>query len=289
MIAGMNRENKPKTRWKTISIRGRLLLVFAIALCLGWIVNKAREQREAVAAIRKFGGIVHYDWGFVNGPVQVPRGNLIWKPSWGKFTPKAKPWVPCWVRRALGDEYFQSIAHVSIMSHVSPHVESENAFISLADSWRSIRKSPESFLNIFTADSPVRTREDLPAIGITLVCVCEHEPVEVDDRAPRLDDADSPLHLCCVPRQNHCLRRGDAPLDRPLNHHRAGADDQETEHRRDDESKAGQAFSRSCKGSHRVPAEDERRDKWRETENANHQEQSEDTEGQESQSDKCRE
>jgi hypothetical protein len=114
MIAGMDRANKPKVRWKTISIRGMLLLVLAIGLWLGWIVNKARQQREAVAALQKFGGFVHYDWEFKNGPVKVPRGNHIWMASWGKYTPKAKPWAPEWMRRALGDEYFQSIAHVSL-------------------------------------------------------------------------------------------------------------------------------------------------------------------------------
>ena len=32
--------------------------------------------------------------------------------SWGKFTPEKKPWSPIWLRRAMGDEYFQSIVHV---------------------------------------------------------------------------------------------------------------------------------------------------------------------------------
>jgi len=114
MIARMNRENKAKGRWKTISLRGLLLLVLVIALCLGWIVHKAREQREAVAALQKFGGFVHYDWEFALGPVKVPRGNSIWIPSWGKFTPAGKPRAPYWMRRGVGDEYFQSIAHVSL-------------------------------------------------------------------------------------------------------------------------------------------------------------------------------
>jgi hypothetical protein len=113
MIAGME-QNKTRPRWTTISLRGLLLLVLAIALWLGWIANQAREQREAVAALQKFGGFVHYDWEFVNGPVKVPRGSLIWKPSWGKFTPGGKPWAPDWLRRALGDECFQSIVHVSL-------------------------------------------------------------------------------------------------------------------------------------------------------------------------------
>lgn len=114
MIAGMDPDNKPKRRWKTISLRGLLLLVLLIALWLGWIVQKARQQREAVAAFQKFGGFVHYNWEFVDGPVKVPRGNLIWKPTWGTLTPGRRPWATDWLRCALGDEYFQSIVHVSL-------------------------------------------------------------------------------------------------------------------------------------------------------------------------------
>ncbi len=114
MIAEMDREKNTIVRWKTISLRGLLLLIVAIALWLGWIANNARKQREAVAALQKFGGFVHYDWEFVNGPVKVPRGNSLWKPTWGTLTPGRKPWAPDWLRRAVGDECFQSIAHVSL-------------------------------------------------------------------------------------------------------------------------------------------------------------------------------
>ncbi len=110
----MDQEKKPNVRWKTISVRGLLLLVLLIALWLGWMANKAREQREAVAALQQFGGFVHYDWEFTGGPVKVPRGNSLWMPSWGKFTRGRKPWAPDWLRRSVGDEYFQSISHVSL-------------------------------------------------------------------------------------------------------------------------------------------------------------------------------
>jgi hypothetical protein len=65
---------------------------------------------------------VHYDWEFVDGLVKVPRGNLLWMPSWGKFTPGKKPWLPDWLRRALGDEYFQSIVHVSLYVDIRKQV-----------------------------------------------------------------------------------------------------------------------------------------------------------------------
>ena len=94
MIAGVDPDNKPKRRWKTVSLRGLLVLVLVIALWLGWIVQKVRQQREAVAALQKFGGFVHYNWEFVDGPVKVPYGNLIWQPTWGKLTPGRRPWCP---------------------------------------------------------------------------------------------------------------------------------------------------------------------------------------------------
>jgi Leucine Rich repeat len=97
-----------------ISLRVLMLLILLLGIWLGWRVNKARAQREAVAAVRKFGGWVHFDYEFKNGPVSVPRGHAIWKPSWGTLSPGKSPSAPVWLRRMLGDEYFQDIAHVSL-------------------------------------------------------------------------------------------------------------------------------------------------------------------------------
>src|SRR5258708_2840648 len=98
---------KPKRRWLAFSVRGLLILVLGIAVLLGWEVHRARQQREAAEAVKKFGGFVHYNWEFVNGPVVVASGNFLWKTSWGTLTPGRKPWAPSWLRRAVGDERFQ--------------------------------------------------------------------------------------------------------------------------------------------------------------------------------------
>jgi hypothetical protein len=103
-----------RRRWWTFGLRGLLLLIVAIGLWLGWAVHEARQQREAAAAVKKFGGFVHYDYEFVVGPVKVPPGNALWKSSWGTLTAGRRPWAPGCLRRAIGDEYFQDIAHVSL-------------------------------------------------------------------------------------------------------------------------------------------------------------------------------
>ena len=76
-----------------------MVLVLIFAVFLGWRVNKARQQRRAVAAVQEYGGWVHFDYEFVNG----------------KLTPGQEPWAPQWLRRMLGDEYFREVSYVSLV------------------------------------------------------------------------------------------------------------------------------------------------------------------------------
>lgn len=88
-----------KRRRLHISLRLSMGLVLVLGILMGWQVNDARNQREAVAAVKKYGGWVHYDWELVNG----------------KLAKGTQPHAPKWLRRFLGDEYFQEIAHVSLV------------------------------------------------------------------------------------------------------------------------------------------------------------------------------
>jgi hypothetical protein len=72
-----------KSRRLKISVRVLMLLVVLLAVFLAWRANRARRQREAVAALQKFGGWVHYDYELVPGPVKVAQGNRLWRPQWG--------------------------------------------------------------------------------------------------------------------------------------------------------------------------------------------------------------
>ena len=51
----------PWWRRVRISLRGLMVVVLVIGGGLGWVMQRARVQREAVAAIRRAGGSVLYD------------------------------------------------------------------------------------------------------------------------------------------------------------------------------------------------------------------------------------
>jgi hypothetical protein len=78
-----------------------MLLVLVCGLLSGWTgwrVNRAYDQRRAVAAILRAGGRVGYDH-------------------------KGRPWAPDWLRKRLGDEFFQEVTSVQCLdrSRVTDH------------------------------------------------------------------------------------------------------------------------------------------------------------------------
>jgi internalin A len=88
-------------KWYVLSLRSAMLLVLVCGLLSGWMgwrVNRANDQRRAVAAIRRAGGGVRYDH-------------------------KGRPWAPAWLRKRLGDEFFQEVTSVQFLerSNVTDH------------------------------------------------------------------------------------------------------------------------------------------------------------------------
>jgi internalin A len=88
---------RPWQRFLRFSVRGLIVLVVVIGAGLGWLVRSARIQSEAVAAIEKAGGEVHFDWEQKNGTV----------------APGGKPWEPARFVKLLGVDYFGHVTHVS--------------------------------------------------------------------------------------------------------------------------------------------------------------------------------
>ena len=94
---------KPSRRWFQYSLRSFLILLTALAVWLGVVVNRAREQREAVEAIEALGGYVIYDWQIADTPMSMR--------EYGYFV-DGTPVGPSWLRQMIGDDYFQEVWEV---------------------------------------------------------------------------------------------------------------------------------------------------------------------------------
>lgn len=79
---------KPRRRLFQFSLRSLLVLLTIGCLWLGWKTERVREQRETVQAIEALGGFVRYDWECYPASSEAPPG-------------------PVWLRRMIGDEFFQ--------------------------------------------------------------------------------------------------------------------------------------------------------------------------------------
>jgi hypothetical protein len=76
-----------------------LLAITVICVWLGVTVNRARRQREAVAAIERLGGAVLYDYQFDAHHLQIPNAKLD---------------VPTWLRGSLGEEFYRTPVHIYV-------------------------------------------------------------------------------------------------------------------------------------------------------------------------------
>lgn len=101
---------KSPRRYLTFSLRKLFVLLTALAVWLGVVVHRAREQREAVEAIEAAGGVVRYDWQYDSFVARrdgvsfdFPLSNSMREPS-----------GPLWMRRFIGDEFFQQVWAVQI-------------------------------------------------------------------------------------------------------------------------------------------------------------------------------
>ncbi len=72
---------RPARRRFALSVRALMAVVLLLAVALGWVVNRARAQREAVTAIERTGGGVVYEWGRVPGKGLDPKAAPPW-PGW---------------------------------------------------------------------------------------------------------------------------------------------------------------------------------------------------------------
>ncbi len=108
-------------RWRfRITLRALMVVVLVVGGLLAWKANRARSQRRAVAAIKAAKGMVLYDFQYdlLN---QVP-----------KTKPNKEPSGPKWLRKLLGDEYFQEVTMVQLPEPVTTDLMSDLATLDRA-------------------------------------------------------------------------------------------------------------------------------------------------------------
>jgi hypothetical protein len=92
-----------RRKWLTLSLRSLLLLFTLLAVWVGIVANRAREQRRIVTALSQYPSVmIMYDHE--------------WDLSAGGEIPKPRPLGPPpgspWIRSRLGDEYFVTVIGV---------------------------------------------------------------------------------------------------------------------------------------------------------------------------------
>src|SRR4051794_29521037 len=83
-----------------------MLLVLVVGGGFGWIVHRARVQTAAVAAIKRAGGDVYYEW-------DVTRDN---SPTGLTLQANGAPGWPKWLVTRLGPDYFGNVVAVDIIN-----------------------------------------------------------------------------------------------------------------------------------------------------------------------------
>lgn len=102
--------NSPR-RFLTFSLRTIFVLLTLFAVWLGFVVRRAHKQRDAVHAIEALGGAAIYDW-----QQDPPAGVFTAYPP-----PVAgQPPGPAWLRRMVGDDFFQNVSGVDFGSPIAP-------------------------------------------------------------------------------------------------------------------------------------------------------------------------
>jgi hypothetical protein len=118
-----------RRRWFRFSLRMLLVVVTALCVWMGFTVNEARRQKEAVEAILKTGGSVWYDYQAMPSTslaklLASPQGTRKLELGLGMsskfdFDRNVVPSVPTWLRNQFGDDYFRTVNSVRCNQHAS--------------------------------------------------------------------------------------------------------------------------------------------------------------------------
>jgi hypothetical protein len=113
----MDQPINKRRRWLGFSLRMMLFAVTLLCVWLGFKVNAARRQKEAIQAVLGAGATVNFDYQYkrLQLPVPLPK-------SFGRIDARVLPdytidsnaesaW-PLWLRSRFGDDYFRNVIAV---------------------------------------------------------------------------------------------------------------------------------------------------------------------------------
>jgi hypothetical protein len=111
----------PKRRWLRFSLRTLFVLVTIVGGWIGWQMNAARRQKQAVEALERAGANINYDYQQKFGPPSIPIPQSVpgIKPPSHYFDPNVALPGPSWLRASLGDDYFTNVVSLGFDQHVS--------------------------------------------------------------------------------------------------------------------------------------------------------------------------
>jgi hypothetical protein len=155
---------KPRIRWFVIRLRTLLLLVLVAAVLSGWKADRVRRQRAAIDAVEDYGGHIYYDWnvdadGSHSDDLEEPRG-------------------PRWLRRLLGDDYFQDVVRVDFLhSSINPECSYDHlAVLDFLGAFPKLR-----YLDLNEAQSTDAGMERVGRLGSLECLVVEGTPQPFSD------------------------------------------------------------------------------------------------------------
>ncbi|MEX0714837.1 MAG: hypothetical protein WD278_21095 [Pirellulales bacterium] len=115
--------SRPPRRLFQFSLRGLLFALTAVGGWLGTHVNRVKNQREAVAELKKVNGLLAYEYQL--GPANSPLFDDVYGgfgPGWSSMTQgPTEPFGPKALHRFLGEDFFNDVVNVALIGDTRDH------------------------------------------------------------------------------------------------------------------------------------------------------------------------